>query len=156
MEHEKYIELLKNSRSIADIKSVAKMFKEDIEQNYTQFENSLIGFRAMRMAKLNGFELNSDITFMVAAIDYINESNSIFGFTTIGSIDRKTWKERLENLIKCIRTMTKYAYLGDEELRMGVEYLNGKFYYVYHNQFGQEEFEKLINKVVEEEENETH
>ena len=151
MEHEKYIELLKNSRSIDDIKSIAKTIKEDFEQNYTAFENSLIGFRVIRMAKLNGFELNSDITFMIAAIDYINESNSIFGFTTISSIDRKTWKERLENLIKCIRILTKYAYFGDEELRMGVEYLNGKFYYVYHNQFGQEEFEKFINKVVEEE-----
>lgn len=155
MEHEKYLELLENSRSIADVKSVAKMFKEDIEQNYTEFESSLIGFRAIRM-KLNGFELNSDITFMIAAIDYINESNSVFGFTTIDSIDRKTWKERLENLIKCIRIMTKYAYFGDEEFRMGVEYLSGKFYYVYHNQFGQKEFEKFINKIVEEEENETH
>lgn len=49
--------------------------------------------------------------------------------------------------------MTKF---GDKELRMAVDYLNGKFYYLYSSQFGQEEFEKFINKVVEEEENETH
>lgn len=72
MEHEKYLELLENSRSMDDIKLIAKTFKEDIEQNYTQFENSLIGFRAIRIAQFNGFDMNSDITFMVAAIDYIN------------------------------------------------------------------------------------
>lgn len=139
MKYEKYLELLKNSRSVDDLKSIAKAIREDIEQNYTQFENSLIGFRAIKLAKLNGFVIDSNITFMVAAIDYINESENIFGFTTISNIDRKTWKKRLEKLIECIHTMTRYIYdFEDKELQTAVEYLNGKFCYVYCSQFGQE------------------